>query len=45
MVEYFVDQEHMEEMDVSYKEVTEYVNLETETSKVLMRQACKHTSI
>lgn len=35
MVEYFVDQGNMEEIDVSYNEVPEYVNPETETRRFL----------
>lgn len=39
MVEYFVDQGNMEEMDVSYNEVPEYLNTETETRKFLRGRA------
>lgn len=39
MVEYFVDQGNMEEMDVSYNEVPEYLNPETETRKFLRGRA------
>lgn len=35
MFKYFVDQGNMEEMDVSYNEVPEYVNPETETRRFL----------